>query len=615
MVKPLRNHYAMEGVTSVYDEEALTALELVGRTTAKVNECVEAVNGIPEKIAEDVLKHIEDGAFGEQIFVYCDEVTGEIEKTEKAHEKAMEQHTIDVDNRMSSHMQDVNNRMTSAEQKFTGEVAVLEAELASLLGSIQAGGGTGSMDNEVIDARVTFDGTTKASLGDAIRSQIEMCMKAHPTVVTENVFNNADNAPYNRIMYISTTITAERIANLPVYGTGGLLITFRYKPSYEHGNVQFFINPIEFYYRYEGKVDDQVHWYPWVRLSSNARPGTTNFATGLSPTAHLEIDYQQGILKLTGTGTLWGGHHFVTVSKISPNYVSLDVTKNNTYQVFVRDTQMMIADMADYMPERNDIVIASLHLQTGRKIAKIIWTIDDTLVPDLPMDNLCSIFTRVCCCGDSYTSGNITTDAGRTASNPNFSWPHYLGKLTGNEYINCGVSGANVLTWQNENDGLLKARAVGKCSAYIVGLGINDKGSTNHVDLGDASDIGTNAQTYYGGMSNIIRELAAINPDAHIFLLTMAGLDDTVYAYNNAVKDIAVQMGGTYNVHVLDNSAWRHVYVYGQMVEAHLNNHYTAIGYQVIAETLKRIWSRYLAMNVNLFDDVHRIPVDTTPET
>lgn len=40
------HHYSMTGPASVYDEEALTALELAGRTAAKVNQCVDAVTQV-----------------------------------------------------------------------------------------------------------------------------------------------------------------------------------------------------------------------------------------------------------------------------------------------------------------------------------------------------------------------------------------------------------------------------------------------------------------------------------------------------------------------------------------------------------------------------------------
>ena len=66
-VKPM-NHYAFESLPSVYDEEALTALELAGRLGVKVNECVEAFNTHEVKTGE----HLK--AQDEKIQVAYDEV-------------------------------------------------------------------------------------------------------------------------------------------------------------------------------------------------------------------------------------------------------------------------------------------------------------------------------------------------------------------------------------------------------------------------------------------------------------------------------------------------------------------------------------------------------------
>lgn len=44
MINPIK-HYSFETIPSVYDEEAMTALELCGRLGKKVNECITAVNG------------------------------------------------------------------------------------------------------------------------------------------------------------------------------------------------------------------------------------------------------------------------------------------------------------------------------------------------------------------------------------------------------------------------------------------------------------------------------------------------------------------------------------------------------------------------------------------
>lgn len=45
---------AISTACTVHDEEALSALELAGRTAAKVNECVKLVNDTCEKLEENL---------------------------------------------------------------------------------------------------------------------------------------------------------------------------------------------------------------------------------------------------------------------------------------------------------------------------------------------------------------------------------------------------------------------------------------------------------------------------------------------------------------------------------------------------------------------------------
>lgn len=71
-------HYSITNPASVYDEEAVTALELAARTAAKVNECVGEVNAIPDKIAGEVQQHIESGRFNEQVDKYAGELRQEM---------------------------------------------------------------------------------------------------------------------------------------------------------------------------------------------------------------------------------------------------------------------------------------------------------------------------------------------------------------------------------------------------------------------------------------------------------------------------------------------------------------------------------------------------------
>lgn len=127
MIDKLNDHYSMQNLPSIYDEEALTALELAARTTGKVNEVVSAQNklaadtaktlaGIPDVVAQDVQRHIESGDFAGAINVY---------------------------------------------------VGDLEKRLENLLGNLKTGSTT--LDAEVIDIRTAWDRVTHSSAGAAVR--------------------------------------------------------------------------------------------------------------------------------------------------------------------------------------------------------------------------------------------------------------------------------------------------------------------------------------------------------------------------------------------------------------------------------------------------------------
>lgn len=118
-------HYSLTNNASVYDEEAMTALELAGRTAKKVNEVIDAladqddeIAKIPNQITTAIRKTVNDGTFDYEISRYLN----------------------DLDKRL-------NNLLS-----FTPT------------------GGT-SMDAEVVDGRLGGDGTYYANLGSAIREQ------------------------------------------------------------------------------------------------------------------------------------------------------------------------------------------------------------------------------------------------------------------------------------------------------------------------------------------------------------------------------------------------------------------------------------------------------------
>lgn len=227
--------------------------------------------------------------------------------------------------------------------------------------------------------------------------------------------------------------------------------------------------------------------------------------------------------------------------------------------------------------------------------------------------NSCSIFRKVVCCGDSFTAGYIGTNNDNIIqTNWDYAWPSFMARLTGNEYVNCGHSGKDVLTWQTSAKGLPRAQAAGKAQAYLLGLGLND---ASLVTLGTASDIGTEAQTYYGGLSKIIRELNAISPTAKIFVQTIPS-DYVVYMnYSQAMREVVNAYKDTYPVHLLDLYEYRSMYKTSKLMGDAIMGHYSPIGYQQFAENLRYVWSDYINQHISEFQDVYLIPYDETPST
>lgn len=146
-------HYSMSNPASVIDEEALTALELAGRTAAKVNECVEEVNKIPENITNEVQEQIDNGTFEAQI---------------DKHNKVMLDHIIETENQMAADLQQAKTQMGN---DLAETEATLGSRLDNLLGAVTEGSTSG--DAELIDMRTDVDGNAFASAGVAVRNQVK----------------------------------------------------------------------------------------------------------------------------------------------------------------------------------------------------------------------------------------------------------------------------------------------------------------------------------------------------------------------------------------------------------------------------------------------------------
>ena len=63
--------YAVTAKTAIYNEDAMTAIELAGQTACKVNECVDAINMLIEVVEELTtdIRELEYNADSEEIII------------------------------------------------------------------------------------------------------------------------------------------------------------------------------------------------------------------------------------------------------------------------------------------------------------------------------------------------------------------------------------------------------------------------------------------------------------------------------------------------------------------------------------------------------------------
>lgn len=181
MIDKLNLHYSFNNPATVYDEEALTALELAGRQGAKINEIAESQNELHDTTEKKL--YAQDAAI-----------------------KKMNDITMpsNVKTEIQKNINDGSFDM--AIQEYAGE---LETRLNNFFENTPQGGTT--LDAEVIDIRVGENGKTYENAGAAVREQISEVNNNHYLIANkfdcgENHFNKNDVEPG----YYYSTTTGEK---------------------------------------------------------------------------------------------------------------------------------------------------------------------------------------------------------------------------------------------------------------------------------------------------------------------------------------------------------------------------------------------------------------------
>ena len=390
--------------------------------------------------------------------------------------------------------------------------------------------------------------------------------------------------------------------NQPMTTMTGELVIIKYHPTRKGGTTQvFFSNNGALYYRTSHGAESNVTWEVWTRFYEPAYLNSSN--TIINNSNYLAF------IPSGDMNNLYEEQKVYYVSGLTDAINMPTTIMNGMFMIVKFNPASPTGLMQIYYGNDGSVFFRTSH---GASLAWDRWR----QVGAINNDSTIRIFRKVVCCGDSYTSGYIVDSSNNVNRyNEAYSWPFTLQRMTGNRYINCGVSGANCSTWLTNQRGLMAARLAGKSQAYILSLGLNDASTdaSLSLDLGTSDDIGQDRNTYYGRYSQIIRELAAISPDAHIFCTTIPETASQYEGYNEAVRNIVTAYEGSYHVHLVDLFEFIDLYKIRSITSDKRAGHYTAIGYEQFGEILCRVISRTINNNLSDFIDVNLIPFDSEP--
>lgn len=562
-LNPLNHHYSLENPASVYDEEAMTALQLAARTTAKVNETVEAFN----KLETETDAHLErqDTTIEQRMTTQDDRITKMNDETMPAKVNTEVQRKID------------SGEFDAAIDQYAGN---LESRVNNLLGKVVEGSTT--MDAEVIDLRTDYAGKTHTNAGEAVRTLGTNAVKA----TAKNMYSDdAMKAPYDDFDTLPlgemVLYSGAHPKNAPPIASGCAL-TLAYKANNNNFlALQLFWTGTSVYMR---QHHNQIGWSVWKSIVSTNDSVVTSYKnvyqSSILPDLN-DAEFNRIYLFSTQDCANMPTPKIGILTCLAPNGTNYAVQFYNTFygEMYCR-TKFGSAGWTKWVKLSNDVAHQA----------------------EAPFADL-ALFPRIGVVGDSYASGAIYFN---NSYNDNYaiSWPQILARKKGVTVTNYTRGGLATDTWLTSPKGLTLMQSSPADDLYILALGINDNYHYGEDYLGSLSDITAHnsradyANTFYGNYGRIIEEIKEHAPHAKIVIMGLASDSEGAVMFTAAIQEIANHYGIAYAAQ-RDDAFFLDSFYRNNMISGHP----TAVGYAGMACAIERLLNKCMVEQYDYFRD------------